>query len=79
MKIIDEYFTEHPYFGVERMTNYLRLDKGFSVNKKRILGLDHLMNIQIGYPKRKTTIQQKGRHIYPYLLRNMKIECPNQL
>ena len=79
MKIIDEYFMEHPYFGVERMTDYLRLDKGFKVNKKRIRRLYHLMGIHTIYPKRKTTIHQKGRHIYPYLLRNMKIERPNQV
>jgi len=79
MKIIDEYFMEHPYFGVERMTDYLRLDKGFKVNKKRIRRLYRLMGIQTIYPKRKTTIHQKGRHIYPYLLRNMKIERPNQV
>ena len=70
---------EHPYFGVERMTAYLRLDKGFKVNKKRIRRLYHLMGIHKIYPKRKTTIHQKGRHIYPYLLRKMKIERPNQV
>ena len=79
MKIIDEYFMEHPYFGVERMTDYLRFDKGFKINKKRIRRLYRLMGIQTIYPKRKTTIHQKGRHIYPYLLRNMKIERPNQV
>ena len=56
MKLIDEYFMEHPYFGVERMTDYLRLDKGFKVNKKRIRRLSHLMGIHTTYPKRKTTI-----------------------
>ena len=79
MKIIDEYFMEHPYFAVERMTDYLRFDKGFKINKKRIRRLYRLMGIQTIYPKRKTTIHQKGRHIYPYLLRNMKIERPNQV
>ena len=79
MKIIDEYFMEYPCFGVDRMTYYLRLDKGFKVNKKRIRRLCHLMGIHTIYSKRKTTINQKGRHIYPYILRNMKIERPNQV
>ena len=61
MKIIDEYFLEHPHFGVERMTDYLRLYKGFIVNKKRIRRLYHLMGIQTINPKRKTTIHKKGR------------------
>ena len=67
MKIIDEYFMEHHYFGIERMTDYLRLDKGFNVNKKRIRRWYNLMGIQTIYPKRKTTIHNKGRHIYPCL------------
>jgi putative transposase len=61
------------------MTDYLRLDRGFNVNTKRIRRFYHLMGIQTIYPKRKTTIYQKDRHIYPYLLRNIKIERPNQV
>ena len=57
MKIIDEYLMEHPYFGVERMTDYLRLDKGFNVNKKRIRRLYHLMGIQtIGLATKSRTV-----------------------
>ena len=65
MKLIDEYFMEHPYFGVERMTDYLRLDKGFNINKKRIRRLYHLMGIHTIYPKRKTTIHQKKQAHLP--------------
>ena len=36
------------------------------------------MGIQIIYPKRKTKTHQKDRKISPYILRNMKIEQPNQ-
>jgi putative transposase len=36
MKEIDVYFLEHPYYGVERMTDYLNLDLGYRVNVKRI-------------------------------------------
>jgi len=36
MKEIDAYFMEHPYYGVERMTDYLNLDLGHRVNVKRV-------------------------------------------
>lgn len=36
MKEIDAYFLEPPYYGVERMTDYLNLDLGHRVNVKRI-------------------------------------------
>ncbi len=34
MRKIDAYFLEHPYYGVERMTDYLNLDLGYGINVK---------------------------------------------
>tara|TARA_B100000795_G_C22798253_1_gene440481 strand:- start:328 stop:576 length:249 start_codon:yes stop_codon:yes gene_type:complete len=79
MKIIAEYFMEHPYFGVERITDYLSLAKYFNVHKKRLRRLYHLMVIQTIYPNRKTAIRQKSWIIYPYLLRNIKIKRQNHI
>jgi putative transposase len=36
MKHIDRYFLLHPYYGVERMTDYLNMDLGYRVNEKRV-------------------------------------------
>ena len=79
MKIIDEHFMEHTYFGVERMTDYLRLNKGFKVIKMRIRRLCHLLGTHMIHPNQKITIHQKRRHSYSSLSRNMKTERPNQV
>ena len=46
MKEIDAYFLEHPYYGVERMTDYLNLDLGYRVNVKRVRRLYRLMGFR---------------------------------
>lgn len=79
MKEIDAYFLEHPYYGVERMTDYLNLDLGHRVNVKRVRRLYKLMGLQTIYRKPKTTIKDPKSYKYPYLLKNMKIEHPNQV
>lgn len=77
IKIIDEYFMEHPSFGVERMTGYSRLNKGFNLKKKTMRRLYYLMGVHTIYSKRKITIHQKHRYNYPYILRNIIVEHPN--
>ena len=61
------------------MTDYLNLDLGYDVNVKRIRRLYNLMGLQTIYCKPKTTIKDKTSFIYPYLLRNLKIERVNQV
>jgi len=79
MKEIDVYFLEHPYYGVERMADYLNLDLGHRVNVKRVRRLYKLMGLQTIYRKPKTTIGDSKSYKYPYLLKNLKIEHPNQV
>jgi len=79
MKEIDAYFLEHPYYGVERMTDYLNLDLGYRVNVKRIRRLYKLMGLQTIYRKPRTTIRDADSYKYPYLLKDLKIERCNQV
>lgn len=79
MGTIDRYFLDHPYYGVGRMTDYLNLDLGYMVNIKRVRRLYKLMNLHTIYPKPKTTIRDQGHAVYPYLLKGLKIERPNQV
>lgn len=79
MREIDRYFLKHPYYGQERMTDYLNLDLGYNVNVKRIQRLYKLMNLKTIYQGPKTTRREADSYIYPYLLRNLKIERPNQV
>lgn len=79
MEHIDRHFLLHPYLGAERMTDYLRLDLGYRVNVKRIRRLYKLMNLKTIYAHPKTTVRDPASYIYPYLLRSLKIERPNQV
>ena len=44
MEHIDRYFLEHPYYGVERMTDYLNKNFGYRVNVKRVRRLHEIMS-----------------------------------
>lgn len=79
MKHIDRYFLLHPYYGVERMTDYLNKDLGYRVNKKRVARLYRIMNLKTIYAQPKTTKREPGKYVYPYLLRNLSVELPNQV
>lgn len=79
MKDIDVQFLEHPYYGVERMTDYLNLDLGYQVNVKRIRRLYRLMGLQTIYRKPKTTIRDPKSYKFPYLLKDLKIERSDQV
>jgi putative transposase len=79
MKRIDRYFLLHPYYGVERMTDYLNKDLGYRVNEKRVRRLYQVMNLKTIYPKPITTTRDPEMYKYPYLLRNLAITRPNQV
>ena len=78
MRLIDEEYTRHPFYGIRQITNYLG-SVGQPVNHKRVGHLMQKMGIQAIYPKRKTSIANKEHRVFPYLLRDMKIEYPNQV
>ncbi|WP_232617745.1 IS3 family transposase [Pseudooceanicola antarcticus] len=75
MRQIDEQSLETPFFGVRQMTWHLR-NEGHQVNEKRIRRLMGLMPI---YQKPNTSKAAKGHKIYPYLLRGLRVERPNQV
>jgi putative transposase len=79
MAAIDRQFIEHPYYGVERMTDYLNMDLGYRVNVKRVRRLYKLMNLRTVYAKPKTTKRNKEHAVYPYLLKGVKVKRPNQV
>lgn len=79
MQLIDEKHLLHPWLGVPRMTQWLRKDKGYKVNHKRVARLYKFMGIQAVGPRPNTSKPVKGHTVYPYLLRNLSIERPNQV
>ena len=78
MRRIDELFTAWPFLGSRRMARMLSCD-GFAVNRKRVQRLMRRMGIAALGPKPGTSKPAPGHRIYPYLLRGMTIDQPNQV
>jgi len=76
MRFIDEQYTRSPYYGVPRMTRWLRR-QGYWVNHKRVARLMKLMGLEAVHPKRKLSQVSKEYQIYPYLLRGLCIDRPD--
>ena len=78
MRLIDELFTAWPFLGSRRIAFILR-EKGYSINRKRVQRLMRKMGIAALGPKPRTTKPAPGHRIFPYLLRHLAIERPNQV
>lgn len=78
MRRIDEIHLKIPFFGSRRIRDQLDRD-GYKVNRKKVRRLMELMGICALYPKRRTSLPDRGHTIYPYLLRGLSIERPNQV
>jgi putative transposase len=75
MRLIDKQFLDTPFYGVRQMTWHLR-NEGHPVNEKRIRRLMRLMPI---YQAPNTSTPAKGHKTYPYLLRGLRVDRPNQV
>jgi putative transposase len=78
LRRIDELFTRWPFLGSRRMTAMLRAE-GQAINRKRVQRLMRRMGIAALGPKPRTTKPAPGHTIFPYLLRGMTVERPNQV
>lgn len=78
MRRIDELFLRWPFLGSRRIVVMLAAD-GLRVNRKRVRRLMRLMGIVPLGPKPRTSKPGAGHKIYPYLLRNLVIDRPNQV
>src|SRR5258707_9959175 len=78
MRRIDELFTAWPFLGSRRMAAMLRAE-GHAINRKHVQRLMRRMGIAALGPKPRTTKPAPGHKIFPYLLRNMAIDRPNQV
>ena len=78
MEKIDEIYTELPFYGWPRITAQLKRE-GYPVNHKRVQRLMQKMGLQAIYPRAKGKKSGQAHQIYPYLLRNLSIERPNQV
>ena len=78
MRLIDEQYTARPFYGSRRMTRWLT-QQGEPVNRKRVQRLMRLMGLEAIYPKPRLSLAGRGHRIYPYLLRGVTIERPDQV
>jgi putative transposase len=78
MRRIDMHYLETPFYGWPRMTAVLRR-QGYAVNGKRVRRLMRQMGLQAITVRKRPTTSSPGHRIYPYLLRNLEVEQPNQV
>jgi len=78
MRRIDELFTARPFLGSRRVARMLS-EESVPINRKRVQRLMRKMGIEALGPKPRTSKPAPGHRIYPYLLRGMTIDRPNQV
>lgn len=77
-RIIDELYTEHPELGYRRMTVFLTRDYDIKINRKRTRRYMREMGIHGFCPGPNLSKRLHGKYLYPYLLRGLNIDHPNQ-
>jgi putative transposase len=78
MRLIDACYTKHPYYGVPRITDWLK-ERGHPANHKRVARLMKLMGIQAVVPGPHTSVPHPEHVIYPYLLRDVTVGAPDEV
>jgi putative transposase len=78
MRLIDREYVRHPFLGSRRLTTYLR-GRGHGVNRKRVRRLMAVMGLEAVYPKPRLSKPSPGHRVYPYLLRGVTVERPDQV
>jgi putative transposase len=78
MRLIDSQFLKTPFYGSRRMSFHLR-QSGYVVNRKRVQRLMNVMGLVAIYPRPKTSTPHPEHKIFPYLLKDMTIDRPNQV
>ena len=80
MRLLDEQYIKTPFYGIDKMTAWLRR-QGYYVNHKRVRRLMRLMGLEAVYPRQKRylSVSDRQHRIYPYLLKDVRIEQPDQV
>jgi len=78
-RLLDEYYMVDPCLGTRRLKTILERENGLLVNRKRLQRLRQEMGIEAIYCKPRTSIPDDGHRKYPYLLRGVAVDHPNQV
>ena len=79
--IIDEIYTACPFYGSRRIKEQLVRQYGFRICREHVQNMMRDMGLQAIYPRKKLnlSIGDKFHKKYPYLLKELKTICPNQV
>jgi putative transposase len=78
MRRIDEMHLEYPFAGARMLRDLLR-HEGYTIGRKRVATLMRRMDIEALYQKANTSRRHATHPVYPYLLRGLTIDTPNQV
>jgi putative transposase len=78
MRRIDELHLNYPFAGARMLRDFLRAE-GIDIGREKVAAMMRRMGIEAMYRRPNTSKPAQGHKIYPYLLRGMKIERPNQV
>ena len=78
MRLIDAQFLETPWYGSRQMARHLRRE-GYTVGRKRIRRLMAKMGLAPIYQRPRTTVPHPEHRVFPYLLRDLAVDRPNQV
>ena len=78
MRWLDEQYLATPFYGSRRMVAVLRRD-GEVVSRKRVRRLMRLIGLEAIYQRRNSSRHHPEHKVYPYLLRDLVIDRPNQV
>lgn len=78
LRLLDEKYTQHPFYGSRKMTVWLRT-QGHVINRKHVQRLMRVLGLVAMAPSPNTSKKHPQHAIYPYLLRGLAITRPNQV
>ena len=78
MRRLDELHLEHPFYGSRQMARHLRRER-VATGRHRVRRLMRLMGMEAVYRRPRTSAANPEHRVYPYLLRDLVIDRPDQV
>ena len=78
MRRIDELHLDHPFAGSRMLRDLLR-GEGIAIGRELVATMMRRMGLEALYRRPNTSKPADGHKIYPYLLRGLAVERPNQV
>jgi putative transposase len=79
MSKLDRLHLEYPFAGARMLRDLLRQEDFLGIGRRRIRRLMRHMGIEPIYRRENTSRPHPAHAVYPYLLRHLKIDRPNQV